>query len=348
MLKRANLQGANLEGANLEGANLRGARLNGTNLKGTKLREASVLLGGVPSVIYDEFTVWDISTGGPMSSMENVFKKIDLDKESVRLMMVCQADRIDAKLYHDLSRLEDDYNILLEKVGPNDPFVKQSSILYKLADLLHWKGNVLRKDRRFEEAVNAFETAAQQFDQLGESDSAQRSRNKAAALQLEMSEDIDNEFDRLDDLLKSAEPGSLDFINLLITQGELYSRANDDSSSVEKLNVAEEALEALGGYPSDEELAENLIESIEQIENGDVIVDSSPIMRGIKRRALTRRLWLGMGKAYRTTDPDKALEYEEKFKSTDDDKDFDPRELLGQLLDAGQDITAFLNKLKPR
>ncbi len=278
------------------------------------------------------------------SSMERLRRLMDLDKQFRTAMMTCTADRADTALFDLFSKLESGYSALLRETTAQDPLIKPIDLRQKIADLTDWRARALETARRFEEAVEAFETAARLFEEADKPDAAQRSRDKAGNLRLELSGDFDAEISRLRDRLNTAHQGSLDRVEVLVALGELHSRANDDFEAIETLEKAEAELAALGGHPTDDNLMGQLVESVQRIEKGEAIAGSSPIERAVQRRALTQRLLLAMANAYRTTNPGKAAEYEARIAALDDGKNSDLRELLGQFLDAGQDVTAFLKK----
>ena len=279
-------------------------------------------------------------------SMGRLQRLMDLDKDFRTAMMACTAGRADGALFKLFTELEAGYSDLLRETTAQDPLIKPIDLRQKIADLTDWHARALETARRFTDAATLFETAAKLFEEAGKPEAAQQSRDKAGNLRLELSGDFDAEISRLRDRLTNSDQGSLDRIEIQVALGELHSRANDDFEAIDLLEKAESELAALGGHPSDDSLLGQLAESVTRIEQGEAIAGSSPIEQGVKRRALTQRLLLAMANAYRTTNPAKAAEYEARIAVLDDGKDSDLRDLLGQFLDAGQDVTAFLKNRK--
>lgn len=280
------------------------------------------------------------------ASIERMQTLMDLDRQFQTAMMSCTAGRADVDLFDLFDSLERGYAALLRETDADDPLVTPLDLRQKIADLTDWRARALETARRFEEAVEAFDTAARLFTEAKKPDAAQRSRDKAGSLRLELVGDFDAEISRLRDRLKSAQRNSLDRVEILVALGEFHSRANDDFEAIDMLETAESELTALGGHPTDDNLMGQLLESMGRIEKGEQIAGASPIEQGMQRRALTQRLLLAMANAYRTTNPEKALEYETRIAALDDGKAADMRDLLGQFLDADQDVTAFLKNRK--
>jgi len=274
---------------------------------------------------------------------------IDLGKELKTAMMTITAARVDDRLFEKLADIETRYQSLLNTKEVNDLFIQsnQDSIHHQVAELAEWRARALETARRVDEAIAEFERADRLFSQIGKQVAAQRCRDKANELKLSATGDFDAELERLHIRLKNAIPGTLSHVELLIALGELHSSVNDDSEAVRCLHRAEQELENLGGYASDGELLNALTDSIAAME-GEHALGLSQIENAMRHRALTQRLLLAIGNAYRNTDPTRAAEYEERLRRLDNSSDSNIRELLGQFIDADQDVTTFLQNIRKK
>lgn len=277
-------------------------------------------------------------------TFERVNRLIDLDKEFQTAIMNCTAGRIDDSLFDQFANLESGYSLLLEESEEGDQLVQPKDLRKKIADVTDWRAQALKGVHRFKEAIEAFESAAQLYTKVGKPSAAQQALDKAGELRLELSGDFDAEISRLRDRLETVKPASLERVEVIIALGELYSLANDDFEATAVLEEAQTELAKLGGHPSDSDLLGSLMESVQRVEKGEQIAGRSPIEIGIRRRALTQRLLLALGNAYRTTNPTKAGEYEARLRELDDGLKSDLRGLIGQFLDADQDVGALLKR----
>ena len=107
-------------------------------------------------------------------------------------------------------------------------------------------------------------------------------------------------------------------------------------------------MENLGGYASDGELLSALADSMAGINKGEHVPGASPIENAMRHRALTQRLLLAIGNAYRNTDPTRAAEYEERLRRLDNSSASNISNLMGQFLDAGQNVTKFLQNIQKK
>ncbi len=278
-------------------------------------------------------------------NIERMQAFMDLDGRYRTAMMTCTAGRVDEALLGQLTQLESGYQLLLRETTPEDMLVKAEDLRQRIADVTDWRGRALENARRFDEAIIEFDRAAELYDAIGKSADVQRSRDKAGNLRVETTGDIDAEVKRLRARLEDAPPDHVDRIQILITLGELHSRANDDFEAIRLLKKAEAELLELGGHPNDGDLMAALGDTVKRINEGEQVAGLSAIETGMQRRALTQRLLLALGNAYRTTDPKQAALYEDRLRSLDQGKDANMQELLGRFLDAGQDVQKFLGDL---
>lgn len=278
-------------------------------------------------------------------SLERMEKFMDLDHRWRAAMLACTGGRADDSLIDELSDLEVGYAALLRDTKADDTLVKADDLRGRLAEVADWRARALETMRRLEEAMPEFERAARLFAEVGKTAESQQSLDKASDVRIELTADFDAEIQRLRARLDSTQPGSVDRVQVLIALGELYGRANDDFESIRFLEQAETELEALGGHPSDRDLVADLGETMRRIGTGEQPGGLPPIATGLQLRVLTRRLLLALANAYRTTDPARAKEYENRLKALDDGKEWDLQDLVGRFLDADQDVGKFLENL---
>lgn len=281
-------------------------------------------------------------------SIARVQKSMKLDGEFRTAMMKCTAGRSDSDLIETFQKLEVEYQVLLKETKPDDQLLTEQMLQEKLADLKDWFARALENAGQHRNAINAYEEAATMFEAVEKPAEAQRSRDKGGELRLDQGVDFDEEILRLRDRLESVQAGSLERVQVLTSLGELHSKANDDFEAVKYLEQAEQELAELGGHPSDKDLLSDLTKTIGAINSGQKVAGGSAIETGIQRRALTQRILLAIGNAYRTTDPNRAAEYESRLNQLDDGKETDLRDLMGKFLDSGQDVTRFLKTISKK
>lgn len=268
-----------------------------------------------------------------------------LEGEFRNATMACVAGRAEEDIFTKFAELESGYNTLLEETEADDTLVSAVDLRNRIADLTDWRGRAFENARQFDEAIDEFDRAAQLFDAIGKTAEAQRSRDKASEVRLETTADFDMEIERLRQKLETVQPGGPEQVKTLIALGELHSRANDDFEAVRLLEQAEAGLLEVGGHPSDNDILGAMADTVAQIEGGELVAGFSSLESSVERRALTQRLYLALANAYRTTDPARAAEYEAKLRSYDDGKRSNMQQLLGQFLDADQDVGRFLKGL---
>jgi len=289
----------------------------------------------------------EADTSDNINRMEQL---MDLNKEFRTAMMQITAAQVDQQLLDQMADIGARYQSLLDTSTPGDIFIQSNvdAIRQQIAETADWRARALQDTRRDDEAIAEFERATNYFRQIGKHAQAQRCIDKAGELRLSKTGDLDAEFNRLSNKLKDATPGTLSYVELLISLGELHSNVNDDFKAIEYLHQAEKELKNLGGYSNDNELLSSLFESIGNINNATHVPGNSPIENAMQHRALTQRLLLALGNAYRTTDPARASEFEERLRNLDSGKDSDMRELMKQFLNADQDVSKFLENYQKK
>lgn len=289
----------------------------------------------------------EADTGDSIKRMEQF---MDLNKELRTAMMEITASQVDNQLLDQMADIGARYQALLDTTTPGDIFIQSNTdaIRQQIAETADWRARALQNVRRDDEAIAEFERAASCFRQVRKHAEAQRCIDKAGEMRLSKTGDLDAELNRLNIKLNDATPGTLPYVELLISLGELHIDVNDDFKATEYLHQAEEELKNLGGYSSDKELLSSLFESIGNINNATHVPGNSPIENAVQHRALTQRLLLALGNAYRTTDPARAAECEERLSNLDSGKDSDMRELMKQFLNADQDVSKFLENFQKK
>jgi len=274
-------------------------------------------------------------------AMKRMQAKMALDKSMLTSQMACTAGRVGDDLIAAIQQCIEGYRQLLDTTPPDDMLVRPDDLEKQIADATEWLARTYETAERFDEASASYEEAGRLYERRGDQTGVQRCLDKAGELQIYVDGDLDAELQRLQQRLVSAEPGTLDHVQVLIMIGELFAQAHDDFEAEKYLKEAEAELEAVGGLPSDGALLSDLAGSIHGIMSPSGTQGPTPVEVGLQQRLLSHRLYLALAGIYRKTRPELAAKYEAEVKQT---VSGDLSKTLGELIDCGGDVSEFLRR----
>jgi tetratricopeptide (TPR) repeat protein len=259
----------------------------------------------------------------PMDDLTKLRWLMAIDRRYMLAMPKRLPGRADETVARELEEICADYERLLQAGPSQSTFFTTEALREKIADLQRSIASTYGSLRRYLEAGRYFEAAAQSYAGIGKMEQAQSCRNDWDRLQFDQDGNLDDEIQRLRDMLSATAPGTLDRVQALIELGVLYSNGGDDYEAEELLREAEKELSTISDDPSGVDLATALKNSLLSVYQGQQTSEPAPIVTAMQINGLYRQLYQSLARIHETKNPQLAAEYRQKAAARDSRKNND-------------------------
>ena len=282
----------------------------------------------------------------PSDDVGKARRLIEIDQRYLMAMPSTMPGQASEAVVAMFESIKADYEALIQAGPPSFPLYSVDDVHVKVADVTESIARTYDSLRNDEQAAMHYERAAEGYERHGHADKAQRCRNAIAQIRLSADGNIDDELQRLQKVLATLPPPSLEHAKTTVQLAELYSAAGDDFEAEEQLKRAQQELQQLGyDNPGGGNLAEALAQSMNGILSGEARSGPSTIEIQMLVRDLYRRMYLAYAQIYRSTDADAAAEWLKKAEAMDS-SDMNEQFSNEMMKSIGSMLNLFDDKLK--
>lgn len=254
----------------------------------------------------------------PSDDVDKARRLIEIDQRYLMAMPNTLPGQASEAVVATFESIRAEYEALIQAGPPSFPLYTVDDLLVKVADVTESIARTYDSLRNDDQAAIHYARAAEGYARHGHADKAERCRNALAQLRLSAGGDIDDELQRLQKVLATLTPPSLDHARATLQLAELYSAAGDDFEAEKHLTRTEQELQQLGyGNPGAGRLADALTESMNSILSGNAGAGPSTIEIQMLLRDVYKRMYLAYAQICRATDPDAAAEWLKKAEAMD-------------------------------
>jgi tetratricopeptide (TPR) repeat protein len=256
-----------------------------------------------------------------MSDMDKVMRLTELRNRHMLSMPNIMPGKASESVLEEFKRIYAGYDELIKAGPPEFEFYTMDEVRANMADVLDMIARAYDSMRLEEEAIRYYEKAASAFDEIGQADNANRSRENIAKIRASIGGSFDEELQRLRTKLEGQTDGTLEYFTTLVDVGELYMKGGDDYTAKDTLEKAQLGLEKAGypdpsGHPS-----MDLITSISnEVMSGD-LSNLGKFEELVLVRGLYQRIYQSLAQIYQDAvdlldneeELEKAKVFQEKF-----------------------------------
>lgn len=283
----------------------------------------------------------------PMDDLEKMRWLHSLDHRYMMALPKC-IRCADENLAQEIQQILADYEKLLQKKPPKLPIYDIESVRSKCADTHCLLASCYEsmQEPNYDLARNHLTTACDIYAELGKDDKVRSCQERIEGLTLPHYGDVDQEIARLRKKLDSLTEASIEYVDVLVELGGLYRTCGDDYEAEQLLLQAKETLDQdYGGDVTGQDLANSLIQSVVEINQGRESSGSSLLPTAIRVNNLYRLIYVGLARIYKSTNPQLAAEYLEQAAKRDSREQNDEfSQLMLQSLNSGHLRELFLEE----
>jgi tetratricopeptide (TPR) repeat protein len=222
--------------------------------------------------------------------------------------------KVDDKLAQELKGLAAEYEQLLQLDPPKFPIDDLASVQLKIAEVYDSIASSFEalQTPDYAQAAEYYKAAIEIYRSLAKNDQALRSQDKLDKLKFASDRNVGEEILRLRTKLDAQPIDSLDYVEVLVDLGMLYSKYGDDYEAEQLLKQAEEILHNKYPDPTGTDIGDALAQAMSSIMQGKQSGAVAAFESSIHTNGLYRVIYVGLARIYKTTNPQKAEEYLER------------------------------------
>lgn len=211
----------------------------------------------------------------------------------------------------ELESIVAEYDRVLELGPPSFPIYTLDDVRLRRADALEHAGRACDSLRDAARARELLGRAVSAYRELGDEERAAGAARALAAVEYDVSGDVDREIERLQGQLAAAAEGSMEHALAQLALGEAYMRGGDDFTAEPYLLQAQAELEALGHPdPTGADGGAVLLESLRALQAGTARAGSSPVETLVAVQGAYLRIYQSLSIIYKEReDLERAAEY---------------------------------------
>jgi tetratricopeptide (TPR) repeat protein len=257
----------------------------------------------------------------PMDDLTKMRWIMAIDQRFMMTMFKKRLVSANEQVVKDLEEIRADYEQLLRS-GPNYcSLYTEETLREQIADTLRTTAATYESIRDYLAASEYLKTAIQHYTELGKSEQVQRCQADLARIRFDLEGDLDDEIQRLYNLLETLPKETVGHVQALIDLSNLYSNNGDNYEAKDLLVQAELELKAIDNDPDGKTIAEAFENSLLDIysdrdrtteqDRGRTTKQIS-IETALELNELYRLLYLSLARIYEVENSQKAADYYKK------------------------------------
>jgi tetratricopeptide (TPR) repeat protein len=257
----------------------------------------------------------------PMDNLTKMRWIMAIDQRFMLTMHKNRLGSVNEQVIKDLKEIYTDYEQLLQS-GPNYcSLYTEETLREKIAYVLSKIAVAYESTRDYLTASQYLEEAIQCYNKIGKAEQIERCQADLARIRFDVECDLDDEIQRLYNLLETLPKETVGHVQALIDLSNLYSNNGDNYEAKDLLVQAELELKAINNDPDGKTIAEAFENSLLGLySDRGRTPEKMSIETALELNALYRLLYLSLARVYEAEDPQEAAKYYEEAAKRDSRK----------------------------